>query len=84
NIIRAIGQALVLTPITAITTAGIAPSDAAASSGLTNILRNLGGAVGTATLVTVLTKREQFHSNIIGQLVETGADFIAAERHRLA
>lgn len=66
---RAIGQALVLTPITAITTAGIVPSDAAAASGLSNMLRNLGGAIGTATLGTILTKREQFHSNIIGQSV---------------
>ncbi|KQY63261.1 MULTISPECIES: DHA2 family efflux MFS transporter permease subunit [unclassified Ensifer] len=69
NIVRAIGQALVLTPITAITTAGIAPSDAAAASGLSNMLRNLGGAIGTASLGTILTKREQFHSNIIGQSV---------------
>ncbi|SON55389.1 Multidrug resistance protein B [Hartmannibacter diazotrophicus] len=72
NIVRAIGQALVLTPITAITTGGIAPADAAAASGLTNMLRNLGGAAGTATLGTILTKREQFHSNIIGQSVSTG------------
>jgi DHA2 family multidrug resistance protein len=69
NIVRAIGQALVLTPITVITTAGIAPSEAGAASGLSNMLRNLGGAVGTAMLATVLTKREQFHSNIIGQSV---------------
>ncbi len=69
NIVRAIGQALVLTPVSAITTAGIAPSEAGAASGLSNMLRNLGGAVGTATLATVLTKREQFHSNIIGQSV---------------
>jgi MFS transporter, DHA2 family, multidrug resistance protein len=69
NIVRAIGQALVLTPITVITTSGIVPSEAAAASGLSNMLRNLGGAVGTATLGTVLTKREQFHSNIIGQSV---------------
>ena len=33
------------------------------------MLRNLGGAVGTATLATILTKREQFHSNVIGQSV---------------
>lgn len=69
NIVRAIGQALVLTPITAITTAGILPGDAGAASGLSNMLRNLGGAVGTAMLGTILTKREQFHSNIIGQSV---------------
>ncbi|TCL71060.1 DHA2 family efflux MFS transporter permease subunit [Rhizobium sp. BK251] len=74
NIVRAIGQALVITPITAITTAGIAPVDAAAASGLTNMLRNLGGAVGTASLGTILTKREQFHSNIIGQSVTLSRD----------
>lgn len=67
NVVRAIGQALVLTPISTITTAGIAPSEAGAASGLSNMLRNLGGAVGTATLATILTKREQFHSNVIGQ-----------------
>ena len=69
NIVRAIGQALVLTPLSAITTAGIAPSEAGAASGLSNMLRNLGGAIGTATLATFFTKREQFHSNIIGQSV---------------
>jgi MFS transporter, DHA2 family, multidrug resistance protein len=81
NFVRAIGQALVITPITAVTTAGIAPSEAAAASGLSNMLRNLGGAVGTATLATVLTKREQFHSNIIGQSVTLYRDEV---RQRIA
>src|SRR5271166_1746074 len=81
NIVRAIGQALVLTPISTITTAGIAPSEAGAASGLSNMLRNLGGAVGTATLATVLTKREQFHSNIIGQAVTLTRDEV---RHRIS
>ena len=74
NIVRAIGQALVITPISAITTAGIAPAEAGAASGLSNMLRNLGGAVGTATLATILTKREQYHSNIIGQAVTLTRD----------
>jgi DHA2 family multidrug resistance protein len=74
NIVRAVGQALMLTPISAITTAGIGPGDAGAASGLSNMLRNLGGAVGTATLATILTKREQFHSNIIGQSVTVYRD----------
>jgi MFS transporter, DHA2 family, multidrug resistance protein len=69
NIVRAIGQAMVLTPLTSVTLGGIAPKDAAAASGISNMLRNLGGAVGTATLGTILIKREQFHSNIIGQSV---------------
>ena len=74
NIVRAIGQALVLTPVSAISSAGTTPSEAGATSGLTNMLRNLGGAVGTAVLATVLTKREQFHSNIIGQSVTLSRD----------
>ncbi len=81
NIVRAVGQALVLTPISAITTAGIAASEAGAASGLSNMLRNLGGAVGTAMLATILTKREQFHSNIIGQVVTLSREEV---RQRLA
>jgi DHA2 family multidrug resistance protein len=83
NVVRAIGQALVLTPISAITTAGIAPSEAGAASGLSNMLRNLGGAVGTATLSTVLTKREQFHSNIIGQSVTLARDEVRARLEQM-
>ena len=74
NIVRAIGQALVLTPLTSVSTGGIAPQDAAAASGISNMLRNLGGAIGTATLATIITKREQFHSNIIGQSVTLGRE----------
>jgi hypothetical protein len=43
NIVRAIGQAMVLTPLTSLTTGDIAPQDAAAASGISNMLRNLGG-----------------------------------------
>jgi DHA2 family multidrug resistance protein len=74
NIVRAIGQALVLTPLTSVTTGETAPQDAAAASGISNMLRNLGGAVGTAVLATIVTKREQFHSNIIGQSVTLGRE----------
>src|SRR4249919_2480020 len=69
NIVRAIGQALLLTPLSAISLGSVAPQDAAAASGISNMMRNLGGAIGTAVLSTIVTKREQFHSNIIGQSV---------------
>src|ERR1700748_2014223 len=81
NIIRAIGKAMVLTPLTSVTTGEIAPQDAAAASGISNMLRNLGGAIGTAVLATVITKREQFHSNIIGQSVTPGREEV---RNRIA
>jgi DHA2 family multidrug resistance protein len=81
NIVRAIGQAMVLTPLTSVTTGNTAPQDAAAASGISNMLRNLGGAIGTAVLATVVTKREQFHSNIIGQSVTLGREEV---RNRIA
>jgi MFS transporter, DHA2 family, multidrug resistance protein len=74
NVVRAVGQALILTPLTAIAMMSIQPKDAANASGLFNMLRNLGGAVGTAALGTIVTKREQFHSNIIGHAVTTARE----------
>ncbi len=69
NVIRAIGQALAFTPLSVVATAGIEAENAGSASGLFNMMRNLGGAVGIALLQTALTKREQFHSNIITQSV---------------
>ena len=69
NVIRALGQAIVMTPISAIAMVGIARADAGAASGLFNMMRNLGGAIGTAMVETFFTKREQFHSAIINEHV---------------
>jgi MFS transporter, DHA2 family, multidrug resistance protein len=65
DVIRAFGQALVMTPLSAVAMVGIQPSEAGAASGLFNMLRNLGGAVGTAAIETFVTKREQYHSFVI-------------------
>ena len=69
DVIRAVGQALVMTPLSAIAMVGITSLEAGAASGLFNMLRNLGGAIGTAALETFETKREQYHSFIINQHV---------------
>jgi DHA2 family multidrug resistance protein len=65
DVIRALGQAIVMTPISAIAMVGITPAEAGAASGLFNMMRNLGGAIGTAVVETFFTKREQYHSFII-------------------
>jgi MFS transporter, DHA2 family, multidrug resistance protein len=69
NIVRALGQALVMAPLSAVATAGIEAENAGSASGLFNMMRNLGGAVGIAVLQTFLTKREQYHSNVLTQSV---------------
>ena len=69
NVVRAIGQALAFAPLSAVATAGIETENAGSASGLFNMMRNLGGAVGIAMLQTFLTKREQYHSNVLMQSV---------------
>src|SRR5215468_6952938 len=81
NVIRAVGQALVFAPLSAVATAGIVTENAGSASALFNMMRNLGGAVGIATLQTFLTKREQFHSNVLTHSVSL---FEEATRARLA
>jgi DHA2 family multidrug resistance protein len=80
NVVRAIGQALVMTPLSAVAAAGIEAANAGSASALFNMMRNLGGAIGIAGLQTFLTKREQFHSNVLGQSVSI---FDEATRTRL-
>jgi MFS transporter, DHA2 family, multidrug resistance protein len=81
NIVRAVGQALVFTPLSAVAAAGIEKENAGTASSLFNMMRNLGGAVGIASLQTFLTKREQFHSNVLTQSVSL---FDEAARARIA
>jgi DHA2 family multidrug resistance protein len=65
SLVRAVGQALVMTPLAAVAVAGIDRQNAPSAAALFNMLRNLGGAIGIALLQTFLTKREQFHSDIM-------------------
>jgi DHA2 family multidrug resistance protein len=81
DVIRALGQAIVMTPISAIAMVGITPAEAGAASGLFNMMRNLGGAIGTAVVETFFTKREQYHSFIINAHVSL---LEPATRDRLA
>jgi MFS transporter, DHA2 family, multidrug resistance protein len=69
NVVRAIGHALMFAPLSAVATAGIESENAGSASALFNMTRNLGGAIGIAALQTLLTKREQYHSNVLMQSV---------------
>jgi DHA2 family multidrug resistance protein len=69
QLVRAMGQPLIMVPLSAIATAGLAKSQAGSASGLFNMMRNLGGSFGIAALATLLTQREKFHSNRLGDAV---------------
>ncbi len=69
QLVRALGQPLMIVPLTSIATGNIEREQAGSASGLFNMMRNLGGSIGIAILSTLLTRREQFHSNRIGESV---------------
>lgn len=69
-VIRAIGQPLIMVPLSAVTTAGMAKGrESGAASALFNMMRNIGGSIGIAGLSTLLSIRERFHSERIGESV---------------
>ncbi len=66
-LVRAIGQPFIMVPMSSLSTAGMEAENAGSASALFNMMRNLGGSFGIAGLSTLLTQREQFHSERIGE-----------------
>ena len=69
NVVRALGQPFTIVPLSSLATVVLQPKDVGDGSALFNILRNLGGSVGTALLDTMITRREQFHDFRIGSYI---------------
>lgn len=63
QIVRALGQPLIITPLSSISTTGIEAKQIGSASAIYNMARNLGGSVGIAILGTLQSQRERFHSN---------------------
>ncbi|MCY6488562.1 MDR family MFS transporter [Leptolyngbya sp. GGD] len=79
-LVRAAGQPLIMVPLSTVATAGLAPNQAGSASGLFNMMRNLGGSIGIAAIATLLTQRQQFHSNRLGENI---SNFNPATQERL-
>nr|WP_275589585.1 MDR family MFS transporter [Pseudomonas sp. KSR10] len=69
QIIRALGQPLIMVTVSLIATAYIQPKDAGSASSLFNILRNLGGAIGIALLATLLDSRTKIYFDYLRESV---------------
>ncbi|WP_250623151.1 DHA2 family efflux MFS transporter permease subunit [Pinirhizobacter soli] len=59
--LRGIGQQLAIPPVVTLTLGSLAPSRLKQASGLFNLMRNLGGAMGIAGCATILTDRTNLH-----------------------
>ncbi len=69
QIIRALGQPLIMVTVSLIATAYTQPQDAGSASSLFNILRNLGGAIGIALLATLLDSRAKIYFDYLRESV---------------
>jgi DHA2 family multidrug resistance protein len=67
NIVRGISMPFIMQSVSGVAMAKIPPAQAGSASGLFNVVRNLGGAIGISMVGAVLTWREHFHSNVIGE-----------------
>ncbi len=69
RVFQAAGLAFLFIPINTLSYNGIPMTKNNDVSGLTNLARNIGGSAGTAFLVTMLARRQQFHQNRLGQWI---------------
>ncbi|APG03654.1 EmrB/QacA family drug resistance transporter [Luteibacter rhizovicinus DSM 16549] len=59
--LRGMGQQLAVPPTVTLTLGGLLPSKLKQASGLFNLMRNLGGAIGIAACATILNDRTNLH-----------------------
>jgi DHA2 family multidrug resistance protein len=70
QVVRGIGLAVVFIPLSQVATAGISIENAADASGLFNMVRNLGGAVGLALTAVIIDRRQVFHAQMISERLD--------------
>jgi DHA2 family multidrug resistance protein len=68
-IVRGVGQSLIVVALSSMAVVGLEKSQVGSASGLFNMVRNLGGAIGTAVIGQIVVEREKLHSERIGDAV---------------
>ncbi|MHC6225342.1 MDR family MFS transporter [Pseudomonas sp. X10] len=67
TVVRGIGQPLIMVALSVLAVKGLDKTQAGSASALISMLRNLGGALGTALLTQLVSVRERFHSVRVGE-----------------
>ncbi|WP_052281594.1 DHA2 family efflux MFS transporter permease subunit [Kluyvera genomosp. 1] len=80
--VRGVSQQFAMAPIVTLTLGGIPKERLKLASGVFNLTRNLGGAIGIALCGTILNNRTNFHYQRIGEKIVSGPqtvdEFIAS------
>lgn len=69
TVVRGIGQPFIMVALSVLAVAGLDKREAGSASAVFSMLRNLGGAIGTAGLTQLVATRERFHSERIHEQV---------------
>ncbi len=84
QLVRALGQPFIISPLAQMATVGILPAQAGAASALFNMFRNLGGSFGIAMLATAAEHREHWHFSAIAERVTQNSVLLAERLGRMA
>ena len=71
--LRGLGMGMLFGPITTISLMTIPRSKMAQASGLSNVIRQVGGSFGVALLSTVLSSRIIYHTQVFGESVQVNS-----------
>lgn len=82
RVIQGIGIGFFFVPLATVTFMEIKKEEMGNATAIYNLLRNLGGSFGTAIVITILTRRIQFHQNrLIEHLTPTDISLQQAYTH---
>jgi DHA2 family multidrug resistance protein len=70
GILRGIGSGLIFIPLTTLSLSAVSMEDMGTASGLFNMVRTVGGSVGIAILVAMLSSGAQVHQNYLAAHVD--------------
>jgi MFS transporter, DHA2 family, multidrug resistance protein len=65
RVTQVIGIGFLFVPITAAGYIGVSPEKGNSVSGIINFMRNIGGSIGTSVVTTMITRRGQYHQQIL-------------------
>jgi DHA2 family multidrug resistance protein len=68
--LRGVAMGLMFSPLSAVALTEISRKEMAQASGVTNVIRQVGGSFGVAILQTLLTQRIVFHTAAAGSMVD--------------
>jgi DHA2 family multidrug resistance protein len=82
--LRGFSQQFAVAPIVSLTLGGLAPERLRLASGLFNLMRNLGGAIGIAACGTILNDRTNLHFLRLAEHLNSSNAAMLALLHRVA